>query len=142
MLQILIIFGWIIACVLLVYLAVDAVKHRLIGQRRVKSTTEKDEGFNKQQDSDKSQHGTNLDRVVSPVIHHIDSHYYRRGITIMGYLALFLWEIFWFSEISDRFRWTANPFQLPYFFLLTVLVGVPLAVYLVSRRILRRSFPS
>jgi hypothetical protein len=142
MLQILIIFGWVIAVGLMVYLAVQAIRHRLIGRGGKKSTAGKVKEFKEHHDSDeKRQRGPDLDRVVSPATHE-KSYDYRRGITLIGYLTLFLWEFFWISEINDRFKWSANPFQLPYFFLLVVLVGIPLAVYLISRRIIRRSIHS
>jgi GT2 family glycosyltransferase len=139
MLQILIIVGWVIAAGLLVYLVPQAARHRLISRSRKKSTIWNAKELEKHHDPDeKRQREVTLDRVTSSATRE-ESYYYRRGVTIIGYLALFLWEGFWISNISDRFKLSTNPFQLPYFFLFVVLVGIPLAVYLFSRRIIRRS---
>ena len=127
MLQIAIIIGWAIAVVVLVLLAVQAVKHRFVRWGREDCAEDRRQAMNP------------AGAVAPP---HEAVHDYRRFATIIGFLALFLWEAFWISGITERFKWSSNPFQLPYFFLLVVLVGIPLAVYLFARRALQRSASS
>ena len=142
MLQIAIILGWILAVAVLLHLVVQAARHRFVSHDRKSSA----KLVKKRRHSDEKR----LDPVQgapSPEAHeahkahqaHLD---YRRMMTIVGIIALFLWEAFWISGITDRFRWSANPFQLPYFFLFIVLIAIPLAVYFVARRMIRRSAPS
>lgn len=142
MLQIAIILGWILAVVVLLYLVVQAARHRFIRRDRKSSA----KLFKKRRPSDQKNRDP-VKRTPSPEEHaahkaheaHLD---FRRVMTIVGVFALFLWEAFWISGITDRFRWSANPFQLPYFFLFIVLIAIPVAVYFIARRMIRRSAPS
>ena len=50
-----------------------------------------------------------------------------------GVIAFLLWEAFWISEIVEMSS-SGRPLQLPYVFLLAVMVGVPTAIYFLSRK--------
>ena len=59
-------------------------------------------------------------------------------IAVFGGLLFVLWEGYWISEIVERARDTKGSLQLPYGFLFIVLVVVPLGIYWVCRRKMRR----
>jgi hypothetical protein len=121
MLIILLAFGWGIAVILLVVLVTHAIRHRVIPRRGQRSVEDEMEW-----------HG--------PA--HAESRSSRRVRLVVGLIALAFWEGFWVSEISDRFQWSANPFQLPYFFLFVVMIGIPFVVYLIARRLKRETVQS
>jgi len=145
MLHILIVVAWIVAFGCWVYLASQVLKHRLFDRGQKKVTARRFLGFGKPHHSNEKHQGSmrspdgavplKTDEGTVGVVR-------RRGLALFGYFMLFLWEAYWVSEIVERFSRSSNPLQLPYFFLLFVMVGVPLAVYLFSRRILRTSVHS
>jgi hypothetical protein len=57
----------------------------------------------------------------------------RPWIRPAGVIAFVLWEAFWISEIFEMSS-SGRPLQLPYIFLLAVMVGVPAAAYYLSRK--------
>jgi hypothetical protein len=59
-------------------------------------------------------------------------------VAVFGWLLLVLWEGYWIWEIIERGRDTQGPLQLPYVFLFFMLVFVPLVIYWVCRRKMRR----
>jgi hypothetical protein len=130
MLQILIIFGWLIAVGCLLLLAKEALRTRFSRSRPSKTPTKKSGIFRRRGRFDQS-----LQDVAGPVP---PQTYVRFGTKAAGYVLLLLWEAFWISEILERSSETAKPLRLPYVFLLIVMVGVPLAAYFAARKILRR----
>jgi len=65
-----------------------------------------------------------------------EDHWFR--VMIFGWLLFILWEGYWIWEIIERGRDTQGPLQLPYVFLFFMLVFVPLVIYWVCRRKMRR----
>lgn len=55
-----------------------------------------------------------------------------RRVKRAGGLAIFvLWEGFWLFQIASAQKWS----QIPYLFLLVMMIGIPFAAYKLSRRI-------
>jgi hypothetical protein len=79
------------------------------------------------------------DEPVSPVIDppaaaEADGDFtVRPWIRPAGVIAFLLWEAFWIMEIVERSS-NGPALQLPYVFLLGVMVGVPVVVYYLSRK--------
>ena len=149
MLYIIIIIGWIITFGCFVYLAPQAVKHRLFYEEK-KATSRKFWGLRRRhQFGERSQKSVQkLDEAVLPKANEASEaseasgRYRRRRIALFEFVMLLLWEGFWISEIAQRFSESSNPFQLPYFFLFVVLFGFPLAVHLYLHWIVERSVHS
>jgi membrane protein DedA with SNARE-associated domain len=53
---------------------------------------------------------------------------------LFGWLAFILWETYWLIEIADQFKKSEHPLQLPYFFLIIVMVVIPYSIFRFSRR--------
>jgi hypothetical protein len=121
MTQVFIILGWLIALGCFVFLVLDSLKRRFPWLRRRKKTALK---------ADATKWRSALDE--GPSVDAADRRF-RRNMKPLWYVSLVLWEGYWIAEIAERFA-RPNPFQLPYFFLLVMMVGVPLAVYLFVRR--------
>jgi hypothetical protein len=49
-------------------------------------------------------------------------------------IAVVLWEAFWIAEIYEWSSQNDRALQLPYVFLLAMMVGVPAAGYFISRK--------
>jgi len=58
----------------------------------------------------------------------------RPWIRPAGVIAVVLWEAFWISEIYEWSSQNDHPLQLPYVFLLAMMVGVPAAGYFIIRK--------
>jgi hypothetical protein len=58
----------------------------------------------------------------------------RPWIRPAGVIGVVLWEAFWIAEIYEWSSQNDHPLQLPYFFLLAMMVGVPAAGYFISRK--------
>ncbi|HME29303.1 MAG TPA: hypothetical protein VKE53_05510 [Pseudolabrys sp.] len=138
MLQIVVIFGWLIAFCLMAYLATRALKHRLLGRNRRKLALRKIREFRRHHhfDEKRQQWVRKIDGVAL-----IDEagEDRRLGLALIGWLLFVLWEGYWLLEIAERFSKASHPWQLPYVFLFFILVVVPLAGYLFIRRRMRRS---
>jgi hypothetical protein len=144
MLYIIIIIGWVITLGCFVYLAPQAIKHRLFYEDQKKVTNKKFWGLRRRHQSDeRSQKSVqNLDGAAPPKESEASVRYRRRRVALFEFLMLLLWETFWISEITERFYTSSKPFQLPYFFLFVVLFGFPLAVHLYLRWIVEHSIHS
>jgi hypothetical protein len=135
MLQLVIILGWLVAFGLMVRLAVRALKHRLLGRRQRKLAFRKLREFRRHHHFDeKRQRWVRNDGVI-----YVDeaSEDRRFMLALLWSLLFVLWEGYWVLEIIERSK-TAHPWQLPYVFLFFILVVIPLAVYLLIRRRMRR----
>ena len=126
MLQLLTIFGWIIALGCLIYLVAERIKTRPSERRRNMNA----KGFLRQATRNTGQVALTEPNNVSV--------YRPRGFAVFGFVVLFLWEGYWGLEITEYYS-RSSSLQLPYFFLFGMMVGIPLAIYLYSRRVLRRS---
>jgi hypothetical protein len=138
MLQIVILLGWVLALGLVVFLATESFRHRRWGRQRRKRAFRKLRRFKKYHHFDPK-----LGRWVrnddGSVLVDEAGDDRRLVLILVGCLLLIVWEGYWISEIVERFSRATHPLQLPYGFLLLMLVGVPLGVYLYLRRRLRRS---
>ncbi len=123
-LQLLTILGWVIALGCLIYLATEAIKNRPCGRRRNKEVKE---------DLRQRVRKTDREAVIEP---DTASSGRPRGLAAFGFVMLFLWEGYWVLEITHYYS-RSNTLRLPYFFLFLMAVGVPVVVYLLSRRVLR-----
>jgi hypothetical protein len=132
---ILIILGWLVVFGCFFYLAADAGRNRLNRRREKKAAARKIHEFKKYHNYDEKRGKwvRNRDGVALPDA----SDDFRRSITPFGYLMLVLWEIFWVAEIVAAPRLS----QIPFIFLLVMMVGIPLAVRMLSRGILWPSGP-
>jgi hypothetical protein len=141
MLSILITIGWLIAIACMVYLAAQAIRNRFYARRRRKVRNREIREFKKHHHFDqKSQRWVRNVDGVAMVDEAAEDH--RLMLTLLGWISLIAWEVYWIWEIVERFRTTTSPLQLPYFFLFIVLVGIPLVIYLFFRRRMRRpSYP-
>jgi hypothetical protein len=138
MLHIAILLSWVVALGLVVFLATESLKHRRWGRQRRKRALRKLLKFKKHHHFDPKRGRWVRNGDESFVVDQAADD--RRLVLILvGCLLLIVWEGYWISEIVERFSRATHPLQLPYGFLLLMLVGVPLAVYLYFRRRLRRS---
>jgi len=137
MLQIVIIFGWLVAFGLMVHLAREAIKRRLRGRRWRKLAFRNIREFRRHHhfDHKRQRWVRSADGVVLTDEASEDRWFM---LTILGWLLLVVWEAYWLSEIKNRFSESTRPWELPYPSLFIVLVVLPLAVYLFFRRRRRR----
>ena len=144
MLYIIIVIGWVITFGCFVYLAPQALKHRLSYEDQKKVTIRKFWGLRKRHQFSESRRKSVqiLDGAVLPKENEASGRYRRRRIALFEFLMLLVWEAFWISEIAERFSESSNPFQLPYFFLFVVLFGFPLAIHLYLHWIVEHSVHS
>jgi hypothetical protein len=138
MLQIVILLGWVLALVLVVFLATESLRHRRWGRQRRKRALRRQLKFKRHHHFDPKR-GRWVRNDDGSVVVDETADDRRLVLILVGCLLLIVWEGYWISEIIERFSRATHPLQLPYGFLLFMLVGVPLAVYLYFRRRLRRS---
>jgi|SRR6478609_6629008 hypothetical protein len=137
MLQIAFILAWLAALGLMIYLATQALKRRLRGGRRERLESRTIRRFRRRHRFDEQRRRWVRKRdeaIVTSEAH--EDRWFR--ITVFGWLLFILWEGYWISEIVERARDTKGSLQLPYVFLFFILVVVPLAIYWVGRRKMRR----
>ena len=138
MLQIAILLGWVVALGLVVFLATESLRPRRGGRQRRTRALRQRLKFKKHHHFDpKRGRWVRNDDKSFVVDQAADDR--RLVLILVGCLLLIVWEGYWISEIVERFARATHPLQLPYGFLLLMLVGIPLAVYLYFRRRLRRS---
>ena len=141
MLYVVIAVAWLVAGGLALYLATHAVKRRLLGRRLRRHESKKVRDFKRRHhfDEHRERWVRNIDGAELADDVADDQRFW---FVFFGWVLLVLWEAYWFFEIAQRFSETSRPLELPYVFLLFILVGLPLAVYLFFRRRLRRSVRS
>src|SRR5262245_10242930 len=138
MLHIAIIFAWIVAVGLAVYLAARAIRYRLLGRQRRKHALRKIRAFRRRHRFDEKQQRWVRKTDGVALIDEVSED--RRFVLVSFALLLFvLWEGYWLLEIVERFSKSTHPWQLPYMFLFIIMVVIPLAGYLFVRRLMRRS---
>jgi hypothetical protein len=133
MLPVFLVVGWVIALGCLLFLAAETAGKRLRKAPLGKTDSHNRAGW-RRHFAAKAPPPAFLDTAAAPEAR--ASKEERRGLRVLGYAALFVWEIYWLSEVYERLTTSANPWQLPYVMLLIVLVGIPLAVYFLARRML------
>jgi hypothetical protein len=136
MLQIVLIFAWVIAVCLALYLATRAIRHRMLGRHRRKMELRRYRAFRRSHRFDQKQQRwiRKADGAVMDV-----GEDRRFVLACVGLLLFVLWEGYWLLEVVERFSMSTHPLQLPYVFLFVLLVIVPLAGYFFFRRLMRRS---
>ena len=137
MLQIGLVVAWLIALSLAIHLATTAIKARLLGRRVRKQARKTAREFIKNHHFDPKQKRwvRNGDKVAL-IDHSADDR--RIFLIFIFWLLFILWEGYWVLEIYEQYV-ARGRLELPYVFLFFMLVLVPLALYLFSRRKLRRA---
>jgi hypothetical protein len=139
MLQIVIIFAWLLAIGCMLYLVKEMIKGRLQARRQrrlaIRSAIR---SYRRQQFIENRRRLMQRSGGVvlsAPNEAAADRPQVQR---LFGWIVLFLWEGYWVVEIVDQFSRSSRPLQLPYVFLFIVMVAMPYGVYLISRRAIRR----
>jgi len=139
MLNILIIIGWLLAILCMLYLAKELVKDRFHARRERKVAirnairTKRREQFMENRrrwaeintgviQSRPAEAAANIERRQ------------KQNQRLFGWVVLLLWEGYWIVEILDQFKKSDKPLQLPYFFLFVVMVVLPYSVYWFATR--------
>ena len=103
MLQIVIVFGWLVAFGLMIDLATQALKHRLWGRQRRKLRFRKVREFiNHHHFNQKRRRWVRSADGVDVIDEASEDRWFM--LTILGWLLFVVWEGYWFSEIVERFR--------------------------------------
>ncbi|MGE5163641.1 MAG: hypothetical protein ACM3IH_06405 [Sphingobacteriales bacterium] len=139
MLQIVIIFAWLLAIGCMLYLVKEMIKGRLQARRQRKLAIRSAiRSYRRQQFIENRRRLMQRSGGVvlsAPNEAAADRPQVQR---LFGWIVLFLWEGYWVVEIVDQFSRSSRPLQLPYVFLFIVMVAMPYGVYLISRRAIRR----
>jgi len=137
MLYLMVVIAWLVALSLAIYLATTAIQRRLLGRRERKLAQKRAREFRKNHhfDSKLKRWVRNVDQVAL-IDHSAEDR--RIFIIVVGWLLFVLWEGYWVLEIREQYV-TRGRLELPYVFLLFMLVGIPFALYLFLRRKLRQS---
>lgn len=128
---------WFLGLGLIVFLAVEAVGHRLSERREKKAAARRLSELKKHSRSDRrpQERTRQVDGVVGSSRAGV---IFRRGLALFGLLVLVLWELYWGSEVAEAQDWS----QIPHFFLFLVMIVIPGAAYLLSRGVFRRPVSS
>jgi hypothetical protein len=137
MLQIVIIFAWVLAACLAVYLAARAIRNRLLGRHRRKMALRRLRAFRRRHHFDQKQQRW-IRKVDGVAMIDEPAEDRRFVLACLGLILFVLWEGYWLLEVVERFSKSTHPLQLPYVFLFVILVIVPLAGYFLFRRLMRR----
>jgi hypothetical protein len=135
MLQILIIVGWILAIGCMLYLAKELVKDRLRARSERKLAIRN--AFRARRREQLIENRRRLMQRAGyavpprPIAKAADRSQTQK---LFGWLAFILWETYWLIEIADQFKKSEHPLQLPYFFLIIVMVVIPYSIFRFSRR--------
>src|SRR5581483_8744333 len=124
MLQILMIIGWVLAIVCMLYLAKELVMDRL----RARSERRRERLI-----ENRRRLMQRAGQAVPPAPRAATADR-QQNQKLFGWLALILWQGYWLIEIADQFKKSDHPLQLPYFFLFVVMVVIPYAIYRFARR--------
>ena len=136
MLSILIILGWLIAFACMVYLATHAIRNRFYARKRRKVYVRKVREFKTRHHFDEK-HQRWIRNLDGEAVVDEASEDRRLMLALSGWLLLIAWEAYWILEIVNRIKESPSAWELPYFFLFVILVGIPLAVYRLFRRRMR-----
>jgi hypothetical protein len=128
---ILIILGWLIILGCFVYLATDVARNRLSERRERKFAAKKIQAFKKHNHYDEKRRQWMRNRDDADLSDASDD--IQRNAMSFGHLILVVWELFWVVEIVTA----PGLSEIPYFFLLVMMIGVPLAFRMLMRSIQR-----
>jgi hypothetical protein len=134
MLLMLIFLAWVLAFICMVYLAGQAIRNVTRGRLRrgrVRKFARNHHFDEKRQRWVRNHDGTVLVDEAS------EDRHLRNALLLL--ILLIIWEVYWILEIVERVRTAPTAWQLPYLFLFIVLIGIPLAAFLLFRRMRRSS---
>jgi len=138
MLQLVIILGWLFALGLAAYLATHAIKRRLLGAQSRRLAFRRLRRFRRHHRFDQKAQQWVRKADGARIIDEVAEDRRFRFI-FFGLILFVLWEGYWLLEVANRLSESTRRFELPYVFLFFILVVLPLVVYRVFRRRLRRS---
>ena len=139
MLNILIIIGWLLAILCMLYLAKELVKDRFHARRERKIASRKAiRAKRREQFMENRRRWAEINTGViqsrpAEAAANIERRQ-KQNQRLFGWVVLLLWEGYWIVEILDQFKKSDKPLQLPYFFLFVVMVVLPYSVYWFATR--------
>jgi hypothetical protein len=139
MLNILIIIGWLLAILCMLYLAKELVKDRFHARRERKITSRNAiRAKRREQFMENRRRWAEINTGViqsrpAEAAANIERRQ-KQNQRLFGWVVLLLWEGYWIVEILDQFKKSDKPLQLPYFFLFVVMVVLPYSVYWFATR--------
>jgi|EndMetStandDraft_7_1072992.scaffolds.fasta_scaffold303498_1 hypothetical protein len=144
MLNFLIIAGWLLAILCMLYLAKELMKDRFHARRARKLAIRN--AIRAQRREQFMENRRRWAEINTGVIQarpaEAQAAFDRRqkqNQRLFGWIVFLLWEGYWIVEILDQFKKSDTPLQLPYFFLFIVMVVIPYAVYWFQGRHKRRA---
>lgn len=120
--------GWLVAILCMVFLAADILRARGLKKQDAPARKRRLWPWRRRIEDEPVWPATDMPPpaesrfVVSP------------WIRPAGVIAILLWEVFWIAEIYEWSSQNDRPLQLPYFFLLAMMVGIPAVGYFISRK--------
>jgi hypothetical protein len=144
MLNVLIIVGWLLAILCMLYLAKELVKDRFHARRERKLAIRNAiRARRREQFMENRRRWAEINTgVIQPRPAEAQAVLDRRqkqNQRLFGWVVLLLWQGYWVVEIVDQFKKSDKPLQLPYFFLFVMMVVIPYSIYWFSRRRGRRA---
>src|ERR1044072_9097797 len=130
MLNILIIIGWLLAILCMLYLAKELVKDRVHARRERKVAIRNPRRTKRREQCMENRlrwAAINTDVIQSrpaEAAANIERRQ-KQNQRLFGWVVLLLWEGYWIVEILDQFKKSDTPLQLPYFLLFIVMVVLP-----------------
>jgi hypothetical protein len=144
MLNFLIIAGWLLAILCMLYLAKELMKDRFHARRARKLAIRN--AIRAQRREQFMENRRRWAEINTGVIQarpaEAQAAFDRRqkqNQRLFGWVVLLLWQGYWMVEIIDQFKKSDKPLQLPYFFLFVMMVVIPYSIYWYSRRRGRRA---
>ncbi|HZP68836.1 MAG TPA: hypothetical protein VFB29_02730 [Pseudolabrys sp.] len=135
MLQILMIIGWVLAIVCMLYLAKELVMDRLRARsERRRAIRDAIRARRRERLIENRRRLMQRAGQAVPPAPRAATADRQQNQKLFGWLALILWQGYWLIEIADQFKKSDHPLQLPYFFLFVVMVVIPYAIYRFARR--------
>jgi hypothetical protein len=139
MLNILIIIGWLLAILCMLYLAKELVKDRFHARRERKVAIRNAiRAKRREQFMENRRRWAEINTGViqsrpAEAAANIERRQ-KQNQRLFGWVVLLLWEGYWIVEILDQYKKSDKPLQLPYFFLFVVMVVLPYSVYWFATR--------
>ena len=129
MLHVLLILGWLLAVACMLLLVVETVRARLL-KKPAKPKVRKRRFWQSHWFAEDEVSPTPLG-TPPPTQGDFSVRPWLKPAAIVAFL---LWEVFWISEIVEKTSQSDRPLQLPYVFLLVVMIGIPTAIYFAARK--------
>ena len=139
MFNILIIIGWLLAILCMLYLAKELVKDRFRARRERKlAVRDAIRARRREQFMENRRRWAEINTgVIQPRPAEAQANFERRqkqNQRLFGWVVFLLWQAYWVVEIVDQFKKSDRPLQLPYFFLFMVMIVIPYSIYWFSTR--------